>query len=129
MKIAIGVLIATQMMNVLFVPHYQHAGLALSIGLGACLNASFLYWGLRRKNIYTPHPGWRLFLLRLAGALALMGGTALWLARQFDWIALRAHVFERIAILSAVLAACGAVYFAALLLMGFRFRDFKRTAK
>ncbi len=128
-KIAIGVLLATQAMNLVFVRFYQHAGLALSIGLGACLNAVFLYWGLRRKNIYTPHPGWGLFLARLTGALALMGGTALWLERQFDWIGLRAHVLERIAALALVLAACGIVYFAALLLMGFRFRDFKRIAK
>ena len=128
-KIAIGVLLATQGMNFLFVPHYQHAGLALSIGLGACLNAGFLYWGLRRKNIYTPLPGWGLFFVRLAGALALMGGTALWLGQQFDWIGLRAHIFERIAALALVLVACGVVYFAALLLMGFRFSDFKRIAK
>ena len=128
-KIAIGVLIATQVMNVLFVHLYQHAGLALSIGVGACINAGFLYWGLRHKKIYTPQPGWGLFLVRLVGALALMGGTALWLQRQFDWIGLRAHIIERIAILGLVLAVCGAVYFAALLLMGFRFRDFKRVAK
>ncbi|GAI62024.1 unnamed protein product, partial [marine sediment metagenome] len=35
--IAIGVLIATQLMNSVFVPLFSHAGLALSIGLGACL--------------------------------------------------------------------------------------------
>ena len=33
-KIAIGVLIATQLMNLLFVPYIAVAGLALSIGLG-----------------------------------------------------------------------------------------------
>ncbi|HEX8957698.1 MAG TPA: murein biosynthesis integral membrane protein MurJ [Burkholderiaceae bacterium] len=128
-KIALIVLAATQAMNLLFVHLYQHAGLALSIGLGACLNASFLYWGLRRKNIYTPHPGWALFFVRLAGALALMAGTALWLERQFDWVGLRAHIFERMAALGLVLAACAVVYFAALLLTGFRFADFKRVAK
>jgi putative peptidoglycan lipid II flippase len=127
-KIAIGVLIATQLMNLLFVGRYQHAGLALSIGLGACLNAGFLFWGLRHKNIYAPLPGWTLFLTRLAGALMLMGGTAMWLERQFDWLALRAHPLERIAALALVLGICGAVYFAALLLAGFRFGDFKRHA-
>ncbi|HTH45026.1 MAG TPA: murein biosynthesis integral membrane protein MurJ [Oxalicibacterium sp.] len=128
-KIAVGVLIATQLMNLIFVPWFAHAGLALSIGLGACINASFLYWGLTRRGIYRALPGWRMFLLRLAGALLLMAGIALWLAGQVDWIAMRATPLLRVGALFGVLAACGGVYFGALLAMGFRFRDFKRIAR
>lgn len=127
-KIAIGVLIATQLMNLIFVPWIAHAGLALSIGLGACLNAGFLYWGLKRRGIYFALPGWPVFLVRLAGALFLMAGVALWVAAQFDWIALRAFPLQRVGALLAVLAACGTSYFGALLAMGFRFRDFKRIS-
>jgi putative peptidoglycan lipid II flippase len=128
-KIAVGVLIATQLMNLVFVPWFAHAGLALSIGLGACINASFLYWGLKRRGIYRALPGWRMYLLRLAGALLLMAGVALWLAAQVDWIAMRATPLLRVGALFGVLAACGIVYFGALLAMGFRFRDFKRIAR
>jgi putative peptidoglycan lipid II flippase len=132
-KIAIGVLIATQLMNLVFInskmlEEYRHAGLALSIGLGACLNASFLFWGLRSRGIYTPQPGWMVFLLRLTGALILMAGISLWSSSHFDWIALRAHPFMRVADLAGVLLLCVATYFGSLLLMGFRFSDFKRTA-
>lgn len=127
-KIAIGVLIATQLMNLLFVPWIAHAGLALSIGLGACINAAFLYWGLRRRGIYVAHKGWGLFLLRLAGALFLLAGVALWTAGHFDWLALRAHPLQRIGALSLVMLACGATYFGALFAMGFRLRDFKRVS-
>jgi putative peptidoglycan lipid II flippase len=35
----------------------------------------------------------------------------------------------RIGALTLVICACGVVYFGALMAMGFRFRDFKRTAK
>jgi putative peptidoglycan lipid II flippase len=42
-KIALIVLVITQIMNVLFVPFIQQAGLALSVGLGACVNAGMLY--------------------------------------------------------------------------------------
>ncbi|ABR88276.1 MviN, virulence factor (MOP family) [Janthinobacterium sp. Marseille] len=128
-KIAIGVLIATQLMNLVFVPWIAHAGLALSIGLGACLNAAFLYWGLKRRGIYTALPGWRTFFIRLAGALFLMAAVALWTAGQFDWVALRATPFMRVIALLIVMAACGISYFGALLAMGFRFRDFKRIAR
>jgi putative peptidoglycan lipid II flippase len=127
-KIAVGVLVATQVMNLVFVPFIAHAGLALSIGLGACLNAGFLYAGLRRKEIYQPQPGWRMFLLRLAGATLLMAGVAAVTAAQFDWIALHAQPLARIAFLAGVMIAAGATYFIALLLMGFRVRDFKRSS-
>ncbi|MFC3108288.1 murein biosynthesis integral membrane protein MurJ [Undibacterium arcticum] len=125
-KIAVGVLVATQLMNLLFVPWIAHAGLALSIGLGACLNAGFLFWGLRSNGTYAPLPGWRLFLLRLTGALLLLAGVALWSAGHFDWIALRAHPLLRIGALALVLTACALAYFGALLASGFRFRDFRR---
>ena len=127
-KIALGVLLATQLMNLVFVPRLDHAGLALSIGLGACLNAGFLFWGLRHKGIYVPQAGWGKFLLQLTGALLLMAGVALWLAAQFDWIAMRAHPLQRIIALCVVLVLCIVTYFGALLVAGFRFRDFRRVS-
>jgi putative peptidoglycan lipid II flippase len=128
-RIAIGVLIATQLMNWLFVPYLQVAGLALSIGLGACLNAGFLYAGLRRRDVYRPQPGWPVFCLKLVIACALMAGAA-WLgAQQIDWLGLQHHAIVRALLLLALIALCGAVYFAALLAMGFRLRDFRRIAR
>jgi len=126
-KIAIGVLIATQLMNLLFVPLIDHAGLALAIGLGACINAVFLFLGLRKRGIYTPLPGWNQFFAKLVGALFLLAGVAMWVAGYFDWIALRAQPMVRVGALCVVMLACGVVYFGALFLMGFRFKDFKRT--
>lgn len=127
-KIGIGVLIATQLMNLLFVPLFAHAGLALSVGLGACLNAALLYWGLRRRGIYAAHSGWGLFLAKLTGALFLLGGVALWTAGHFDWVALQAYPLQRVGALVLVMLACAITYFGALLAMGFRFRDFKRMS-
>lgn len=126
-KIAVGVLIATQLMNLLFVPWIAHAGLALAIGLGACLNAGFLFWKLRQGGIYTPRQGWVMFFVKLAGALFLLAGIALWTAGFFNWTGLQAQPFVRVGALTMVMFACGATYFGALLVMGFRLRDFKRT--
>ncbi len=127
-RIAVGVLIATQLMNLLLVPRIGHAGLALSIALGSCLNAGFLYWGLQRRGIYVPHRGWRLFFAKLSGALFLLAGVAIWTSSHFQWIALQAHPIQRIGALALVIIACGITYFGALLMMGFRFRDFKRIS-
>jgi putative peptidoglycan lipid II flippase len=127
-KIGLGVLVATQLMNLLFVPWIAHAGLALSIGLGATVNAGFLFVLLRRNGIYQPGQGWMKFMIQLAGALCLLAGVGLWLGAKFDWIALHATPWIRISTLAAIMVACAACYFAALLCMGFRFSDFKRES-
>jgi len=128
-KIAVAVLLATQAMNLLFVPWLAHAGLALSIGLGACVNAGVLFWSLRRRGIYVPRQGWRLFFARLAGALFLLAGVALWSAGQFDWLRLQQHPLWRVGALLLVLAACAGAYFGALWATGFRFGEFRRVAR
>jgi putative peptidoglycan lipid II flippase len=115
-------------MNIVFVPWIAHAGLALSIGLAASINAAFLFHLLKKRGLYTPEPGWGLFLIRLGGALFLLAGVGMWIAAQFDWIALKTEPFLRIGALLIVILACAISYFGALLLMGFRFRDFKRLS-
>lgn len=127
-KIGVGVLIATQLMNLIFVPWIAHAGLALSIGLGASLNAGFLYWMLRKKDIYRPLPGWAAFFARLGAALLLLAVAAHWTATQFDWIAMHATPWLRIGTLSMIITMCILVYFGALFALGFRFSDFKRES-
>ncbi len=127
-KIAIGVLIATQLMNLLFVPYIAVAGLALSIGLGACLNATFLYWGLRKRGIYTAQ-AWLGQVLPAPAAGAHRHGRRGRLRRmRIDWIAMQAHPLLRAGALALLVSLCGVAYFATLFLVGFRFRDFKRHA-
>lgn len=125
-KIAVGVLILTQLMNLIFVPIYAHAGLALSIGIGACGNAAFLFYLLRKRGIYRPQPGWKKFFFKVAVALVLLTGVSLLAAYHFDWIAMKAHPWWRMAALAFVMGSCGVVYFGALFVMGFRIRDFRR---
>ncbi len=126
-KIAVGVLIATQVMNQIFVPFIAVAGLALSIGLGACLNAGFLYHGLRQRGIYTPKAGWPMFYLKLAVALCIMAAVAVASAHQVDWLGWTGRPWLRVGALFLIIGLCAVSYFGALFAMGFRLRDFKRT--
>jgi len=128
-RIAVGVLIATQLMNLVFVPVLGVAGLALSIGLGACINAGFLFTGLRRRRIYVAHAGWLAFFLKLVVAVAVMGAVAWFSQAQLDWAALRAHPVVRIGALLLIIGASALAYFAVLFALGFRPRDFMRRAK
>lgn len=125
-KIAIVVLIATQLSNLLFVRWFAHAGLSLSIGVGACMNAALLFVGLYKRGIYRPAPGWRLFFVQLLAACLILAGVLLWFTQSFDWVALGARPLARIALLGASLVLCAVVYFGALFLMGFNFSFFRR---
>ena len=127
-KIAVITLLATQAMNLMFVWKLQHAGLALSIGLGACLNASLLLWKLRSQGIYQPRPGWRMYFLKVALALAVMS-VALWfgMAGEARW--LHGHFTQRIVHLIALVGLGAGSYFGTLWLVGMRPAQFmRRTA-
>jgi len=125
--IAICVLIATQLMNLLLVPLLAHAGLALAIGLGASLNALALLVGLKRRGIYQPGKGWLIFLSRIALALVAMSVPLILLARQFDWAGMQNTPFIRITALTAVLLGSCLTYAISLWVVGIRLADFKRA--
>jgi putative peptidoglycan lipid II flippase len=129
-KIAVFVLVVTQLMNVLFVfvldfKEFKHAGLALAIGLGACLNAGLLFYHLRKGGYYQPQTGWLMFVLKLAFAVTSMaavvryaaGADALW----FDY-----SLVERLMRLVGLLFVGLGSYFSMLWLMGIRVKDFTR---
>jgi len=126
-KIAVLTLGATQLMNLAFVWSLQHAGLALAIGLGGCMNAALLYRGMRRRGFYRPEPGWSGFLTRLAIALAGMAIVLWYAAGAADWW-LAAGSANRILRLAGVVVAGAGTYFAILWVLGFRPRDFARRA-
>ncbi len=125
-KIAVAVLLATQAMNALFVPWLGHAGLALSIGLGALINAASLLIGLRRLGAYTPAPGWGGFLARVLLATAALTAVLAWAAWRIDWIGLAAQWGWRIGLMAAVLGGVALLYFGLLALLGMRPRQFMR---
>ncbi|MBC7780717.1 MAG: murein biosynthesis integral membrane protein MurJ [Proteobacteria bacterium] len=126
-KIALITLAATQAMNLLLVQPLAHAGLALAIALGACLNALLLWLGLRRIGAYLPQPGWAQFIAKIGLALALMAGALWWAAGpSAPWLVWQG--FERAGRLAVVCAIGATVYFTTLALLGFRLRDFSRRA-
>lgn len=128
-KIALISLAMTQIMNLVFVfgLHLNHAGLALSIGLAACINAAMLYRGLRRTNAYTPQAGWRVFIGKLGLALIVLGAV-LWLGTGAESLWLSLSSTEKFLRLTFLVVIGAASYFAALAALGFRPRDFRRRA-
>jgi putative peptidoglycan lipid II flippase len=122
-RIAIIALVATQIMNFAFMGWLQHAGLALAIGLGACLNAGLLYYKLRQFGIYSPLPGWALFALKILIAIFVMC-ACLRFAAGTDAPWLVASALHKVLRLAGIVLLGGVSYFAALWALGFRLRDF-----
>ena len=124
-KIGLVTLACTQLMNLAFIVPLRHAGLALAIGLGACLNAALLYRGLRRRGAYTPEPGWGAFLAKvtlavIAMAAALhfaMGDAEWWFAARWD---------RKLPALLGLVVLGVLTYGACLAVLGFRLRHFSR---
>ena len=122
-KIGLLTLAATQAMNLAFIGPFKHAGLALAIGLGACLNAWLLYLMLRKQSIYAPQPGWLVFALKIGGSVLAMA-AALWFAMGPAAAWLQAGWQWKAGMLAALVALGIAVYGACLFVLGFRPRDF-----
>lgn len=122
-KIALFTLFSTQMMNLAFYKPLHHAGLALAIGLGACINAGLLYYYLRKAGVYQPQAGWILFMTKLAVAVIAMA-LALHFAAGSDAMWMAYSLMPKLIHLSGLLVLGSAVYFAALWLMGIRIKDF-----
>ncbi len=125
-KIAVGILAATQIMNLALVPWLGHAGLALSIGLGALVNAALLLAGLLRRDIYKPRPGWGRFAIQVVLANVVLAAALAWAGWKIDWIALQASWGLRAVAVAGVLTGVALLYFAALLALGMRPRDLAR---
>jgi putative peptidoglycan lipid II flippase len=125
-KVAIATLVVTQLANLALVPWLRHAGLAAAISVGACFNAAWLFFLMRRSGAYQPLPDWGAFILKIAVALYMMGGV-IWygMGTESSWFAI--PTWTRALKLAAVILGAMTVYFATLWAMGFRVRQFVRN--
>ncbi len=125
-RIAIVVLVITQLLNLIFVPMFQQAGLSLSIGLGAVINATWLLVGLLRRKSFKPLPGWGKFVVQVLAASALLAVYLMWAQQAFDWIALGNQALQRVALMSGIVLGAAVLYLGAVWAAGLNLREFLR---
>ena len=125
-RIAIAVLIITQLFNLMLVPYLAHAGLALSIGLGALVNATWLLWGLRKAGTYRPCHGWWRLVLQVVGSSAVLGCWLFWSSQHWDWTLLHVTPWLRVLVMAGVLTLSALLYFACLAIVGLKLRALLR---
>ena len=126
-KIAAATLVVTQVLNFVLIGPLQHVGLALAISLGACFNASFLYYKLRSHKIYQPQPGWLVFVMRVLLALSVMS-SVLWFIMGDAVLWLESTTIERVIRLAWVVVLGATSYFVSLWIFGIRFKDFSKRS-
>ena len=125
-RIAIAVLILTQLLNLWLVPLFQHAALTLSIGIGALVNAIWLLIGLRRRGTYRPEPGWGVFLLQVTAASALLAVFLMWASQAIPWTRMHGDNWMRVLLMALVLIGSFALYFISTWAAGLKLRQFIR---
>jgi putative peptidoglycan lipid II flippase len=122
-KVAIGVLILTQILNYLLVPFFEnagmgHVGLTLSISVGAIVNAGILLALLIKRKNYRPASGWAMFMLQILGASLAMAAHLSYFADRFDWLEMHGAPLRRAVITLFIIVSAASVYGAVLLIMG-----------
>ena len=124
-KGAIASLIVVQCCNIVTVPAFGHAGLALSVGLGSVFNALVLFTLLKRRGWYVPGSGWFVYMLRVLMATAAMTVFLIWIQTGIDWSAMQPQWAHRLVLVAGVILGAAVTYFAVLAVLGWRARELR----
>ena len=124
-KAAIASVIFVQACNFVTVPQWAHAGLALSVALGACFNAGTLLLVLLKRGWYRPLAGWGAYGLRVMLAALAMGGVLWFIGQFFDWTGMQAVWGRRLILAAVVIVAAAVTYFAGMAVLGWRAQELR----
>ncbi|MEZ5656960.1 MAG: murein biosynthesis integral membrane protein MurJ [Burkholderiaceae bacterium] len=119
-KIAVAAMVLTQALNLVLVPRFAHAGLALSISVAALANAALLGWLLIRSGRFTPARGWLRFLLQVGVALACLAAVIMVWLPGFNWEVMQIAPRTRALQVLFIVVVGALVYGIALTLVGLR---------
>ena len=95
-------------------------GLALSIGVGSCVNALILFCILRRRKIYQPLKGWLKWLTSIIVASIAMGALLVFMQQGIDWAAMQSEWVKRAGLVFVYIGLAIVVYFGVLVVLGLR---------
>ncbi|MEY3218817.1 MAG: hypothetical protein RIT27_174 [Pseudomonadota bacterium] len=112
-------------LNFVFIWSLAHVGLALSTALAATLNASLLYFYLRKQNAFQPCVGWWVFLGRITIASLVMFALLETVIPKIEtW--LHWSSAERFLQLGLWVSVAMILYFTVLWISGLKFRGLLR---
>ncbi len=121
-KIGIIAMVSNMILNIILMLQFAHVGLALATALSAMLNASLLFIGLKKREVYTASAGWLIFALKVSVANAGLIACLLVLTPDVtEWLQWTA--WQRVINLAGLIAAAMVVYFAIISLVGINIKQ------
>lgn len=126
-KAAVASVVFVQACNFVTVPAFSHAGLALSVALGACFNALCLLTVLLKRGWYKPEAGWLLYFVRTLLAAAVLGAVLWGIEAGFavSWAQMQSAWIRRLVLAAGAVVAAGVTYFAVLAVFGWRAQELR----
>lgn len=124
-KVAALSLVCVQICNLLVVPLWAHAGLAVSVGVGSCINAGILLWILIRRGYYKPSSGWWRWMASVTLASILMAVFLIVVQSDVEWVAMQSQWMTRAGLILADIVGAVVIYFAVLFLTGWRLSNLR----
>lgn len=124
-KVAAVSLVCVQLCNLITVPLFAHAGLALSVGVGSCVNALILLVILFKRGQYRPVKGWGIWCGRVILATVAMAGILVYLQGGVDWAGMQSEWVKRAGLVLVYIGAAIVVYFGILIALGLRLRHLR----
>ena len=121
-KIGVVAMLVNIVFSLLLFKPMAHVGLALATSIAALVNASALFFVLKRENIFVVQAGWLRFALQIGLASALMTVLLWWWVPPLEFW-LQANVWSRFYRLLLLVLGGAFCYASGLLLLGLRPRD------
>lgn len=123
-KIGIVAMVANMVFNVIFVywlydQGIGHAGLALATAASAWMNASLLWWGLKKRGVWQPSTIKSKFIAPVLASVAM--ALTLWFGLEraaVDWMS--ASFADRVANLAILVVLGLVVYLSVVPMLGWR---------
>ena len=118
-RVGVIAMVSNMVFNASLIWPLAHAGIALSTSLAAIINTSFLFYFLRKRGLYQPREGWKVFAIRISIANILLAFW-LWVASG-DLTSWTMHAaLWRVNHLVFLVVSSAIIYFGALWLSGVR---------
>lgn len=112
-------MLSNMILNLIFAYYLSYVGLALATALSAWINASLLYRGLHKQQVYRVSKATLMFTLRLLVSVGLMGVLIYGLLPpNSDWLAM--SLWQRMYTLSALIGLSACTYIGSLVVLGLR---------
>jgi putative peptidoglycan lipid II flippase len=123
-KIGIIAMTINMVFNLILFYPMAHVGLALATSISAIVNASLLFWALRKANAFTLDGNWRGWITKLLGGnLVLVGFIYYQMAEVTQWQ--QWSSIERAENMIVLVVFSVLIYAASMVLFGVRGRDLK----